>query len=583
MKVEATNRRAIRIVSQCASAEEFLAVFHPYLERDALFIATGSPEEAGARLRFVMTLASGEPMMKGGAVVLETHRDRSNFYGLRGMKVRFDDLDEGSKRTLAKLENGPPSRRAASQPGIAGARRAAEVLECLIFDEPGSEAAEPMAGARAMMDSMASEPEPPPIGQDDDVTAVAPMPQRPGEPITQRDLSPADPAAVAAMVTAASAARPGPAHRFIVPAPKSEPAVAIGTADRPGDLLATDRSLPPLEAEVVAASEPARVPVSAPAERPRTRDGNGAGVAASTPLAPASAPSAPAVVVDVVPARPRGKGGPTGERPAIPPSPIPAPFGPVAQKPPDGGLGGSVFELGPVLEPGADRGSDPALAQLPTMRLNTAPPQMHPDVPAMSRAVHDAIGMPTPTEIVSPLALRNRTSKPPLPPERTELVRVGQLRTAAVSATIGALLGLGAGYLLWGLAQEGRGGHVAPIDATVPGGAQPPTPAPAPVFSPDAGPAAAAATDAAPTPPTPDDLKVQRALRVVSTPPGAEVLIDKKRAGVTPFELPLEGKKAMTVTLRKAGFKPWTKLLAGDELDTTFEVVMRRDGPVRRR
>ena len=70
---------------------------------------------------------------------------------------------------------------------------------------------------------------------------------------------------------------------------------------------------------------------------------------------------------------------------------------------------------------------------------------------------------------------------------------------------------------------------------------------------------------------------------MVSTPAGAEVFIDKKRAGVTPFELPLEGKKSMTVTLRKVGFRPWTKLLQGDELDTTFEVVLRRAGPIRRR
>jgi hypothetical protein len=41
-----------------------------------------------------------------------------------------------------------------------------------------------------------------------------------------------------------------------------------------------------------------------------------------------------------------------------------------------------------------------------------------------------------------------------MPAERTELVRFSRpsyVRTAAVSATLGALLGLGAGYLLWGM------------------------------------------------------------------------------------------------------------------------------------
>ncbi len=44
--------------------------------------------------------------------------------------------------------------------------------------------------------------------------------------------------------------------------------------------------------------------------------------------------------------------------------------------------------------------------------------------------------------------------RPPMPAERTEIVRVvrpSHVRTAAMSATLGALLGLAAGYLLWGL------------------------------------------------------------------------------------------------------------------------------------
>lgn len=522
MKAEPTNRRAIRIVSQCASAEEFLAVFHPYLERDALFIATGSPEEPGAHLRFVMTLAGGEPMMKGGAVVLESHRDRSNFYGLRGMKVRFDELDDVSRRTLQRLGSGPTSRRAASSAGIAGARRAVEVVECLIFEEPGTEAADPIQATRALMDSLSGEPEPepPPLGADDDVTAVAPPPQ-PRPEATLRDLEP----------VGASAQRTvrDPAMRFIVPPPKSDPAIV--PPERPADPAAVI-----VDAAGIAAAVASPAAVDAAPAASHARDGNGAAVPAPPVL------------------------------PAAPPAPG------------ESGLSGSVFELGPALDAGSERGSAPALAQLPTMRLNAAPRRndtpLHQERPPTAQPV---VSMPTPTEIVSPLALRTRTSKPPLPPERTQLVQVGHVRTAVICATLGALLGLGAGYLLWGLPHESRPVLVAPIDAAVPATAPAPPPAPAPAVT-DAGPGASAS---APEPP--EELRVQRALRLVSTPPGAEVIIDKRRAGVTPFELPLEDTEAMTVTLRKVGYRPWTKMLAGDELDTTFEVVLRRNAPVRRK
>jgi hypothetical protein len=557
VKAEPTNRRAIRIVSQCASAEEFLAVFHPYLERDALFIATGSPEEPGAELRFVMTLASGEPMMTGGAVVLESHRDRSNFYGLRGMKVRFDELDEGSRRTLQRLERGP-SRRAASSPGIGAVRRAAEVVECLIFEEPGNEAAEPVPETRSMMDSMSGEPEARPLGVDDDVTAVAPPPQPPRAEATLRDIEPQGPATIRDR-----------ASRFIVPAPKSDPAIQAGAA-RPPDFATTDPQVAAPADSVAAPVTAAGDGASLPQGTPRAGDGNGAAAAAPPP---ASTPTTPTPTPAPGPrARPRGKGTASTERPA---TPVPVEIGPGPSLPVE------VFELGPI----QPRGGAAPLAQQPTMRLTPAP-QGRGDAPAPSErtmAAHAAIGMPTPTEIVSPLALRSRTSKPPLVSEPTQLVRVGHVRTAAVSATLGALLGLGAGYLLWGLPHEGRP-LGAPLDAAAPGAgpATPPAPAPAPVPEPsltrDAGPAAASPGGEAP-----DALRVQRALRVVSTPPGAEVLINKKHAGVTPFELPLEDPKAMTVTLRKSGFKPWTKVLRGDETDTTFEVVMRRAPPVRRR
>ena len=120
----------------------------------------------------------------------------------------------------------------------------------------------------------------------------------------------------------------------------------------------------------------------------------------------------------------------------------------------------------------------------------------------------------TPTEIVSPLALEGRTerrrSRSPMASERTDVVRVSYVRTAAVSATLGALLGLGAGYMLWGLEQEQPATTVTPEDEVTalpdPSGAAA-APTERPVTAPvDAG-AATEAADAAPAKPQPAPAK----------------------------------------------------------------------------
>jgi hypothetical protein len=72
-----------------------------------------------------------------------------------------------------------------------------------------------------------------------------------------------------------------------------------------------------------------------------------------------------------------------------------------------------------------------------------------------------------------------------MPAERTELVRVvrpSHVRTAAMSATLGALLGLAAGYLLWGLdhAALGFGGDEEAGAEAIPEPAPQPAERPAP-------------------------------------------------------------------------------------------------------
>ncbi|HKE17707.1 MAG TPA: hypothetical protein VKB80_22685 [Kofleriaceae bacterium] len=470
MKSVRSNRRAIRIVSQCATAEEFVAAFHPYLERDSLFIATGSPEEPGQAIRFVMTLAGGETMLRGAGRVLECHRDRGNFYGLRGMKLQFDELDDGSRRALAALES-----RAGGRPprGAAAGQHPGEVLECLIYDEPGTESADPSAASsRARASRAMAERGLPavPTADDDDVTAVAAAPARPPVPgqVAGRGTGPIARQTRPPQRTASPATFPVPMHQspqvaaphgqghdnnhgsgFSVPRPRSEPGGPPSETPLPGHAPHGVREMP------------GRVPSG--------RMSALHGAASGRP-----GPDIADLPTDMLPAaRVRAAAAPAKA------------LASAAQPAPQGAGSGPLVEFDP------SESSRPRLAggvAREDIGLGTGPPHMPP--PELAGFPQGDFGMP-PTRAVG----RRGVPRPPMPAERTELVRIvrpSHVRTAALSATLGAVLGLSVGYLLWGMDQSAlAGGHDQPAAAKP----APPEPPPAPREPPAAVPGADAGAD----------------------------------------------------------------------------------------
>jgi hypothetical protein len=478
---EPTPRRAIRIVSQCQTKDDFIAVFHPYLERDALFVATASPEETGSHLHFVMTLAGGQAVLRGAGVVVESHRSKSNFYGLRGMKLRFDELDSESRSALRAVEAGP--RRHSSAPPPPG-RSPGDMLECLIYEDPGTEPREPLGTAGDLTGAEASDPggNLPLLGADDDVTAVAEPPRRPGDT--------GDGKAGAAAPNGPRDTRP---PGFVVPRPRSDPSIAVKPGGQRVEMQQPDtEQMPELERAAAPVPEPVPAPPKLPVVEevvPRARRGKGTG---------------PAEVTDAPP--PPGAGDAMQEIAALSTMRLPAAearrasAGPPDRQrhessPPDYRAGDFTPPPGEFGAPPVDPLSITSPAPLPIVRQPGAP--RRPMVPAATI---------TPTEIVSPIALGVRTERRrgrgPMTSERTDVVRVSYVRTAAVSATLGALLGLAAGYMLWGLDRE------APQPAVIvtsDAGAPSPTPSPsAPTEAPspsvaDAAPATGPA-DGAPPP-----------------------------------------------------------------------------------
>jgi hypothetical protein len=425
VKAARSSRRAIRIVSQCATGEEFVAAFHPYLDRDSLFIATGSPEEPGQSLRFVLTLAGGETVLRGAGRVLESHRDRGNFYGLRGMKLQFDELDDGSRRALAALENRAGGRRA-PRPGPT--HPPSDVIECLIYDEPESEAADPAAGNAGRRAARPAAERGLPLG-DDDVTAVAQAPPRPGN--TRRGSGSVARQGTPPQVRPASGpvsaqmSQQMPSHgehgevpmSFTVPRPRSDTEQAFdGAPGRPdAHGHGSDHSAHAHDAA-------ARAPRAGSAEMADL----------PTDLMPAARPRTDAPHMGQASLRQSG----VGQR---------APMGAVAAPQAGGGSG-------PHLDYDRREPSHPHLSGPPGTMAEELSHGGHHRMPPpeLGGFAPDFLPMPQ-----TRTGLQQRgIPRPPMPAERTEIVRVRRrpstIRVAAVSTILGALLGLGAGYLLWG-------------------------------------------------------------------------------------------------------------------------------------
>ena len=93
----------LRIVSKCQTLDNFVAVFHPYVTRDAVFIATRQPRLVGQRARFAITLNSGATMLSGDGEVVEAYQDDQNVFKRPGMRMRFVSVDATSQVILQRL------------------------------------------------------------------------------------------------------------------------------------------------------------------------------------------------------------------------------------------------------------------------------------------------------------------------------------------------------------------------------------------------------------------------------------------------------------------------------------------------
>jgi len=85
--------RVMRVLTPCATVEEFVSRFAPLVDEESIVIVTLQPRRLGSRRPFELVLAGGEVVMRGESEVIEVVPGQH-------VRLRFLALDGASRDTL---------------------------------------------------------------------------------------------------------------------------------------------------------------------------------------------------------------------------------------------------------------------------------------------------------------------------------------------------------------------------------------------------------------------------------------------------------------------------------------------------
>lgn len=94
---------AMRIVTGCTTAAQFIDVFHRFCDRKTLFIPTTELRPVGSRLAFSLRLADGTPMLRGVCTVREAWASFANAYKRPGVLLALEKLSSESDAVIDQL------------------------------------------------------------------------------------------------------------------------------------------------------------------------------------------------------------------------------------------------------------------------------------------------------------------------------------------------------------------------------------------------------------------------------------------------------------------------------------------------
>jgi hypothetical protein len=113
MTSSALKQRGMCVATRCTSVEQFIQMFHRFVEADSFFVSTVNTRPPGLETPFAVQLADGTPVLRGACVVRQAWTKSNSPFHTPGLELGVLHLTTSSKAIFAQLL---AARAAASSP-----------------------------------------------------------------------------------------------------------------------------------------------------------------------------------------------------------------------------------------------------------------------------------------------------------------------------------------------------------------------------------------------------------------------------------------------------------------------------------
>ncbi len=102
-KQETAKTKGMCIATRCTSVEQFIQMFHRFVDEDSFFVSTLNTRPAGIETSFSVQLADGTPVLRGLCVVQQAWTDTNNPFKTPGVRLGIKRLTANSMAVFERL------------------------------------------------------------------------------------------------------------------------------------------------------------------------------------------------------------------------------------------------------------------------------------------------------------------------------------------------------------------------------------------------------------------------------------------------------------------------------------------------
>jgi hypothetical protein len=102
-KPEPKKTKGMCIATRCTSVEQFIQMFHRFVDEESFFVSTLNTREPGLETSFSVQLIDGTPVLRGMCVVMQAWTDTSNPFKTPGVRLGIKRLTANSMVVFEQL------------------------------------------------------------------------------------------------------------------------------------------------------------------------------------------------------------------------------------------------------------------------------------------------------------------------------------------------------------------------------------------------------------------------------------------------------------------------------------------------